>query len=233
MPNTHNLLIYKEILNSNYQIEEIIIHLSSNKKIITLEIFFENETELIGFMEYLFKKKNLNLNSDIHNKSIIISLHTNPKKTYWDFVLTELFYPSNTNSMIFKIDKEIVNPDEPIKLTNIPEKISQLKIESKITVDLTNLPTGLKLLDLSRLECYSNLDYLPESLQILYLPWILASRSHVFNIGINKYKYYYSLNQLANLPIGLNQIYLNNIPFSSVENLFHNFNNKIECLSKP
>jgi hypothetical protein len=242
MSSTISSQIYKEIINLDYQITNIIVYLFNNKKIITLEIFFEKDSELFDFTEYLFKK-NLPLNSDPHEKSITVSLHTyantltntltNTNKTYWDYILTELFYPSNTNSMIFKIDKEISNPDELIKLTNIPEKLSQLSIESTVPVDLTNLPGSLRLLDLSQSRCSFNLDYLPESLQILYLPRVVDYRSCVYYYinKHNKYKYYYTPEQLSNLPTGLNCIYLNHIRFDSVNNLIHNFDDKIKFLT--
>lgn len=52
-------------------------------------------------------------------------------------------------------------------LNNLPEGIKQLEIKSRHVCDLNNLPNSLKVLILNCCEFHGNLDFLPESLEVI------------------------------------------------------------------
>lgn len=211
-----NKKIYNEICNSDYWIEKIIVNIDIRKKFITLGIFYQNENELVDFLEYLLKNKNLDINSDIYNKSITITLIINKDESYFDYVCTKLFFPSNTNTIVFVCLEDIKNTI--VKINNLPERLRMLKIQSQTTFDLTNLPNNIIMLDLSESNFNLNLDYLPSSISVLWLPYYnLPKKGHDKNS--------FKLNDLMNLPSSITEIHIGEFTHKSVEDVIKNYHN--------
>lgn len=210
-----NKKIYDEILNCEYQIDKITVTIDSKKKFITLNIFFQNESELVDLIKNL-SKKNLELNSDMYNNSIIITLIIDKDESYLNFISTKLFFPPNTTSIEYIINLLRKDEKSHIKINNLPEKLFQLKITSEILFDLSVLPSHIKILNLFETNFILNLNYLPDSIETLYLPNPCMSKKLNF-------KKRYETTDLMNLPSSIKEIYVGYKKYNSVENLIKNF----------
>lgn len=212
--------IYDEIQNCNHQIDKIIVYVDSKKKFITLTIFFQSENELLSLLESL-SKINLELNSDMYNSSIIITLIIDKNESYLDFISKKLFFPPNISSIEYCINLTKRDEKSHIKINNLPSKLLELKITSEIIFDLSVLPNNIKILNLSGSKFAFNLNYLPNSIEILYLPFPYDSRNLIFTI-FNKKKLF-ELEDLMNLPSSIKEIYIDNNKYNSIEYLIQNF----------
>ena len=85
-------------------------------------------------------------------------------------IFENLEFPLNVNSMTIQIACSINIQNFLLNKFNLPYNLSQLKIISPIPLDLSNLSTNLILLDISESDYTFNLDYLHDSIKILYSP---------------------------------------------------------------
>ena len=173
--------------------------------------------QLSIYINYLYIEVFYNIN--IVNNSFILYLDDNGYENI--FTLFEnIKYPPNTDTIIIIVNVDYLTKYmtlslsklKIIKLLNLPEKLSHLKITSSIPFDLSNLPTNLISLDISNSGCKFNLDYLPDSLKILYLPSFFL---HVTYVDWLKY--------LTNLPLSLIEIKCGYIVYNSVGELIKNY----------
>lgn len=220
-----NKIIWDELVKSDYLLE--MIEITIGTKLLEINVIFDNFDDLDKFTNYISNKYYYSMNNvEPSNNSLLINLF---HKTIDIFEM--LNYPPNVNiiKIMVENDDEMTNfiksPFYQIKLLNLPTNLIQLKIISKYSFNLSNLPTQLILLDLSESSCKFNLDYLPDSVQILYLP-TLPMFKKIF-------KYIYELKDLINLPSSLNKIYIGknrNIVYNSAKELIENYNNDLTMI---
>jgi len=226
--NSNAWIIWNELVKSNFDIDHIIIHhhivqTNSNVILLEIEVQIDNFESFNNFSIQMFKKHCIDINFNNFSNSFKFELAFE-KDNEKNFTFEKLEFPPNVNNIQIIIENLNQNvPDfYPIKF-NLPEKLSQLKIISAVPVDLTNLPTNLFLLDISETECKLNLDYLPDSIKILYLPNIPV-------ILKKNYKYLYKLSDLSNLPSSLIEIHICYEFFESTKKLIEKFDEKTEYL---
>ncbi len=223
--------IWRELLKSNYDIDHVYIqprYYPSNPNTIfmELEVCVEKYPVFNEFSIQMFKKYYIDINYNTFFKSFKIDFELkNDNNERYSF--EKLEFPSNTNSITIRIEsiKSGLPSFFPTKF-NLPEKLSDLRIISPIPIDLSNLPTNLFLLDISESDCKFNLDYLPSSIKVLYLP------SFTQIVDNSKYKYPYTLGDLSNLPSSLTRIKTGDPDYSSVNKLIKNFNSQLEFYTK-
>lgn len=210
-----NKTIWDELVKSEYQLK--LIEIIIEAKLVEIHIIFDNYCDLNNFTNDIFNKYFHSMNNiEISNNSLWINLFHTTIDTF-----ETLNYPSNVNMIKIMVKNEIQNliksPFYQTKLFNLPENLTQLKIISLYPFDLSNLPTQIILLDIEETECKFNLDYLPDSIQILYLPNIITSKI-------------YKLLDLSNLPSSLVEINFSNfIIYKSIDELMEKFKNDFKC----
>lgn len=165
----------------------------------------------------------MELNSDMYNSSIIITLIIDSDESYLDFISKKLFFPLKTSAIEYKINLRKRDEKSDIKINNLPLKVFNLKITSEITFDLSVLPNHIKILDLCESNFSPNLNYLPDSIEILYLPYPIDERNLAYKI-FNKKKLF-ELEDLMNLPISIREINIGHNKYISMEDLIKNFYN--------
>jgi hypothetical protein len=216
--NTSNLTIWNELAKSDYEINHIQMQILSDY--IEIEIKFKNEIMLEEFKTKIFNQIYQNTNTNYGKLSLCLQ---STKKNNIVNLFEKLNYPINVDMMSILVDqfcsKKLLSNISDIKLPNLPEQLTELQIISLIPFDLSNLPTKIFLLDISKSKYKYNLDYLPNSIKILYLPSIQT-------LIPNENKYIYKLSDLSNLPTSLTEIYLGGIVFNSMEKLFENFDSE-------
>lgn len=207
--------IYKELLDSIYQISLITIHISiyKNSQTILLNVKFNLEKDFNDF-SFMMEQKNIYFNYLLCDGIDIALYYKHIPNNYlkiFEF-LSQLKFPQNVNSirLLTEFDKNIDEfmdiveslrkkyAYDYIKL-NFPNNLIELIIEGHNIYNVDNLPTNLKLLNLSKTSIKNSLDWLPSSLETLYL-----------NDTILK------LFRLENLPSSLKSIYVDNLFFDSV-----------------
>jgi len=217
-------ILWNELVKSDYKIKYIEMLITIEN--INIQIIFDNNSSLEYFSIKIFKQINYILNSDVNNNLLKFDLQMISNNNIVN-LFENLNYPPNVNTIIIMIDtfcsKSFLLTCNNIKLFNLPEQLVQLQIISLIPFDLSNLPTKIFLLDISKSDCNFNLNYLPDSIKVLYLPELSI-------IIQNNYQYQYKLSDLSNLPSSLIEINIGNnknIVYTSIENLIKNFNNDI------
>lgn len=211
-----NKTIWNELVETNYQLETIEITIGT--KLLEINIIFNNYNDLDDFTNDIFNKYYHSMNNiNPSNNSLLLNLFHTTIDTF-----ETLNYPPNVNMIKImvrnEIQKLIKSPFYQTKLFNLPTNLAQLKIVSKFPFDLSNLPTQIILLDIAESPCKFNLDYLPDSIQILYLPPVVKTTRNDFN-------YFYKLLDLSNLPSSLVEINLGNfIIYKSIGELMEKFN---------
>jgi hypothetical protein len=212
-----NKTIWDELVKSEYQLK--LIEITIGAKLLEINIIFNNYNDLDDFTNYIFSKYYHSMNNiKPSNNSLLLNLfHITID------IFETLNYPPNVNMIKIMVNNEIQklikSPFYYIKLFNLPTNLTQLKILSLYPFDLSNLPTTLILLDIQETECKFNLDYLPDSIQILCLPNIITSKI-------------YKLLDLSNLPSSLVEINFSNfIIYKSIGELMEKFNKdfKLNC----
>lgn len=212
-----NKTIWNELVKSNYQLETIEITIGS--KLLEINIIFDNYNNLDNFINYISKKYYCSVNNiEPSNNALLLNLFHHTKIDTFE----TLNYPPNVNMIKIMVENEIQklikSPFYKIKLFNLPSNLTQLKIISLYPFDLSNLPTQIILLDIAESHCKFNLDYLPDSIQILYFPPIVE-------IIRNDFYYYYKLSDLSNLPSSLIELNFGNfIIYKSIGELMEKFN---------
>lgn len=210
-----NKTIWDELVKSEYQLK--LIEIIIETKLLEIHIIFDNYCDLNNFTNDIFNKYFHSMNNiEISNNSLWINFNHTTIHTF-----ETLNYPSNVNMIKILVNNEtsklIKSSFYKIKLFNLPTNLTQLKILSLYPFDLSNLPTTLILLDIEETECKFNLDYLPDSIQILYLPNIITSKI-------------YKLLDLSNLPSSLVEINFSNfIIYKSIDELMEKFKNDFKC----
>lgn len=210
-----NKTIWDELVKSEYQLK--LIEIIIETKLLEIHIIFDNYCDLNNFTNDIFNKYFHSMNNiEISNNSLWINFNHITIHTF-----ETLNYPSNVNMIKILVNNEtsklIKSSFYKIKLFNLPTNLTQLKILSLYPFDLSNLPTTLILLDIEETECKFNLDYLPDSIQILYLPNIITSKI-------------YKLLDLSNLPSSLVEINFSNfIIYKSIDELMEKFKNDFKC----
>ena len=222
---TINFIIWNELHKSDYKIKDIEIIIYT--KYIDIQTTFTDSSSLEHFSTKIFKQINYILNVNLNHNMFGLNLQM---MNYNNIInlFENLNYPSNVNMMFIMIDtiisKSFLQMFNNIKLYNLPEQLEELKITSHIPFDLSNLPTKMFLLDISASECKFNLDYLPESIKILYLPDLPVIIQY-------NYKYQYELSDLLNLPSSLIEINIGtnrNLVYTSVKKLTENFQKDVD-----
>lgn len=213
----NNKTIWNILVKSEYQLKCIEITIGS--KLLEIHIIFDNHNDLDNFTNNIFNKYYYSMNNiEPSNNSLLLNIFHTTIDTF-----ETLNYPPNVNIIKIMIKNEIQklikSPFYRIKLFNLPENLTQLKIVSLYPFDLSNLPTQIILLDIAESPCKFNIDYLPDSIQILYFPPIIKTICNDFN-------YFYKLSDLSNLPSSLIEINFGNfITYKSISELMENFNN--------
>lgn len=218
-------IIWDELVKSDYQLETLEITIGT--KLFEINVIFNNFNDLDKFTNNIFDKYYCSMNNIVSsNNSLMVHFFHTTIDTF-----ETINYPPNVNIIKImvknndKITNLIKSPFYQIKLFNLPTNLIQLKIISKYSFNLSNLPTQLILLDVSESPCKFNLDYLPDSVQILYLP-TLPMFKKIF-------KYIYELKDLINLPSSLNKIYIGknrNIVYNSAKELIEKYNNDLTMI---
>lgn len=208
--------IYLDLLDLNLPINLITMQtkIFKNSQSIKMKVYFNSEKDFNEFCLGIHKK-NINFNGTFSDGINIILYDKNILGNYletFDF-LNNLRFPSNTNTIklftefettrtvqinIIKILQKKFGYDY-IKL-NLPVTLTKLIIKGINIYCMDILPTSLKILDLSETNIVNGLDWLPSSLETLYL-------NHKM---INWFR-------LENLPSSLKSIYVDNLFFNSTE----------------
>jgi hypothetical protein len=212
-----NKTIWNELVKSEYQLK--LIEITIGAKLLEIHIIFDNHNDLDNFTNDIFNKYYHSMNNiEPSNNSLLLNIFHTTIDTF-----ETLNYPPNVNIIkIYKVNNQtsklIKSSFYQIKLFNLPEKLTQLKIVSLYTFDLSNLPTQIILLDIAESPCKFNLDYLPDSIQILYFPPIVKTIH-------NDFYYFYKLSDLSNLPSSLIELNFGNfIIYKSIGELMEKFN---------
>jgi len=220
----NNKTIWNELIKCDYHLETIEITIGA--KLFEINIIFDNYNDLDDFTNDIFNKYYYSINNvEPSNNSLLLNIfHTTID------IFEKLNYPPNVNIIKIMVKSEIQNIIKSsfyqIKLFNLPENLTQLKIVSLYPFDLYNLPTQIILLDIAESPCKFNLDYLPNSIKILYFPPIVKTTHN------NNKNYFYKLHDLSNLPSGLIEINFGNlIIYKSIDELMEKFNKvfKLNC----
>jgi hypothetical protein len=227
--NNNSWIIWNELVKTDFKINFMTIILNYvcanvNRNSLEIKITFENHDTIEKFSNQIFKQYGIDTSFNKNGNSIEIELkNSNHTHDTNNCILENLKFPSNVESI------EIINgfniytfiSISNIKLFNLPDNLSQLKISSSgILFDLSNLPTSLFLLNISECIPKLNLDYLPNGLKILYLPGLYITIKSYFN-------YSYNLSELSNLPSSLIQINLGHVDFKSINDLMKTLNQKV------
>lgn len=199
MYSIHNK-IWNELIQTNYSIEKINIHIF-NYTNIGIEIKFVNLKDLIKLSEHIF---------NLIYISLIFDYTNNTTNLYLDIDLINkpynLSFPSNVNELELMINDDLSTNIKFVQnifnlLKNLPENLYQLKINTSIPFDISNLPTKLFLLDITNSYYKFDINYLPNSIKILYLPSI-----NLYKIKSQNSEYIYKLDDFMNLPTSINEI---------------------------
>lgn len=195
--------VWYKLIEKDYLLEKITI---SAERLSYIEIQFQNKYDFDKFRDLIFNLMYIDISSVCDSTELTLFVDID-----LDF-LQKIVYPVYTKEInIFCT----YNFDKIINLNMLPSELEKLIIISSILFDLTNLPNKLKQLDLSGCNRWKkfNLDYLPESLKLLKL----ASTDEMSGYSI------YEIKDLENLPIGLNEIFIGNMFFKSVEDILQNY----------
>lgn len=195
-----NKTLWNELIEFNSSFNEIELHINSRSIIISVK--FDSDKDQINFCDKIFVKYNHIINSVRSNElSFVFYCHIFYAGEIQDTIkiFESLNFPSNVNMMKIMCGLEIDN--DAIKLNNLPENLSQLKIISASSFDLSNLPTQIFLLDISESNCKFNLDYLPSSLKVLYLPFMFLTNGNNYQ---NNHSFKFE--DFLNLPSSLTEI---------------------------
>lgn len=227
--NNNSWIIWNELVKTDHEIKYMTIIINYNsinvyRNSLEIEIIFEKYDMIEKFSYEIFKQYGIDTNFNKNGNSFIIELkNSNQTHDINNCILENLIFPSNIESI------EILNGCNTynltnvsnIKLFNLPDNLSQLKISSyRILFDLSNFSTSLFLLDISECMPKLNLDYLPIGLKILYLPVLPVIKKDNFN-------YFYNFSDLSNLPPSLIRINLGHLDFESINDLIKTFNEKV------
>lgn len=195
--------VWYKLIEQNYSIEKIII---SADNILSIDIIFLKISDLEKFRELIFDMMYFDIykTCDSTKFTLFVNIDLN--------FLEKIVYPKSTKEInIFKV----FDTNKIINLGQLPPELKKLIIISSVPFDLTNLPNQLEILDLSGCTGWKkfNLDYLPESLKLLKLPYTDEMGG----------KTIYEVKDLQNLPITLNEIYIGNMFFNSVEDVLQKY----------
>lgn len=200
-----SIKIYHKLVVQDYLTDKITIY-SDNLSYI--EIIFSNKHDLEKFRHLIFGLLYMDISSNCNYNSNQLTLYVNIDVDF----LSKMTYPKFTKELnIFSTIKS----ENVISFGLLPSVLEKIIIISIVPFDLTNLPNQLVFLDLllSTGLIKFNFDYLPESLKILKL-------SYTDNC-------IYDLNDFQNLPSSLNEIYIGNMFFCSIEDVMKNYHNNI------
>lgn len=198
--NIQSKQIFKKLVELNlYSIERIVI--TFDCFILSFDITFLNSNDYLNFRDIIFNLIYVDISENLNNHLNLI-INFEDSSNYNDFI-KKLDFPESIEEIQILSKTNII--DENIKL-NFPSNLKKLSIISSQPIDITNLPNKLIVLDLSLCEEKKkfNLNFLPESLKILKLGDKLI----------------YKRKDLENLPIGLNEIYIGNLFFNSIQKIY-------------
>lgn len=197
-----SIKVWYKLTEQQYPIEKITITTYDNFS--HIEIIFTNLENLDKFRELIFNFMQKDISSLYHINYLTLFV-----KIDLDF-LEKIVYPKFTKEI--NIFNCLSYNDKIINLGVLPSKLEKLIIISSAIFDLTNLPSQLKFLDLLGCTGFKkfNLDYLPESLEILKLSYVSEQ---------NGKKSIYVKKDIENLPTNLKEIYIDNMFFNSVKDV--------------
>lgn len=196
--------IWSKLTEYKWIIKRITITIENKS---TIDIIFDKKSDLEKFREIIFNLMNIDIEPiAITNNQIFLFLDLISDLEYFE----KMQYPEFIDELqIFSLH----NSTKILSLINLPLELKKLLIITIEPFDITNLPNKLVILDLSR--CQStikfNLGFLPESLKILKLAYDENNKS------------IYDKKDFENLPIGLEEIYINNMFFSSTLELMEKY----------
>lgn len=209
-------LVYLELLDSDYPIDSITVYIViyKNTQLIELKISFCLEKD---FNQFILKIYNKDIYTNYtFSEGIRITLYNkNYQFNYlelFDFIQKLKFPPNvNTIKLLTQLDKDFRETNKIIEILkkeygydfiklNFPINLIQLVIEDFNIYNMDNLPTSLKILDLSKTHITNGLDWLPSSLETL----------HTDHKMVSWFK-------LENLPSSLKSIYIGDLFFDSTQ----------------
>lgn len=224
-----NITIWNELTKFDYLLNTVQIVIQNYS--VSTTIIFNKSEDLESFTNVIYEKYLQTMNNvEPHNNSLSLNFVSKNGPIYY---FEKMSYPPNIEILEIMIStdpntKYSFMNHHMIKLDNLPENLQQLKISSLFEIDLSNIPLSLILLDISQVYVKTNLENLPNNLQILYLP----SNSHLdcdenYKSKCIEYSIY-ELDDLANLPNSLIEINFGLIKFKSINDLFDNFDKLIK-----
>ena len=201
LDSTQSIKIYNKLVDLDYPISKITIYTDNFSYI---EIIFSNKYDFEKFRHLIFDLLYVDISSGYNHNSNQLTLYVNIDVNF----LSKMTYPEFTKELnIFSTIKS----ENVISLGLLPSVLEKIIIISIVPFDLSNLPNQLLFLDLtlSTGVIKFNFDYLPESLKILKLSYTDNST--------------YDLNDFQNLPSSLNEIYIGDMFFCSIEDVIKNY----------
>lgn len=200
---TQEEIIYDKLLLENYAINDVVVHFDKNFAQFTIE--FEKISDLNNFLQ---KMHNMNIySSSNYNDSEMITMSVKYKNNLIES-FENLRFPQNTKQIRLFVDgNRHININTMLRLNNLPSNLDSLIIASFFQINLDNLPSSIKTLNLKDSFFKFNLDYLPESIEKLHLP---------------SYGIAYELDEIQNFPKSIKKIYYKDIYYSLNEFIEYN-----------
>lgn len=207
-----NIEDYNYFLTCDLDINLITIHQIYNVTLLTISIVYdenENINKFKKFENYIVEKYNMIRIENVDEINFNVNYDTN------------IFLPEKINKLQFLNYKNNI-----INLNNLPKQLKELELNKArnndfITYNITNLPNQLEKLVLSG-NVKFNLDFLPENLKKIQIYYY---ESYGVTCYKNILKDIYTLEELHNLPTGLEEININDNIYYGVDELINLYNN--------
>jgi hypothetical protein len=207
-----SIQIWNKLVEQNYPIEKITI---CSDDLSFIEIIFENKSDLEKFRQFIFDLMYVDIFTNCGQTQLTLFVGFD-----FNFFL-KLTYPKFTKELSVH---NTIQSDKIIGLGVLPSELKKLLIISTEPFDLTNLPNKLTMLDLSGCTGLKkfNIDYLPSSLKIFKLAYIDEIPGNTIYDKISGVSLY-GLSDFENLPNSLDEIYIGNMFFNSVEEILQKY----------
>ena len=198
--------IWFKLVEQNYQIKSITIEIETFRMTNTnIEVIFTDIVDLHNFNQLIFDQMYIDILSGNGGKRLML---------YFDFdfdFLKKATYPKFTEQ-IYIYNK--FKSDNILSFGVLPCNLKKLQIISSTPFDLTNLPNiSTLMLSGHTGKKKFNLDYLPSSIKLLDLSYPSSNENNIYN-----------LEDFCNLPNGLEQIFIQDKHFNSVQELLEKYN---------
>ena len=189
-----DITIWNQLVKSNYKIKNIFVG-----SIDFISIVFFDKIELKKFANEIFRLIYIDIKPHCTLDTFSLQLPIS-----YSSELNKLNFPENVEYLEIYLNEHIIYNEE-INI-NYPKNLLRLKFYSTTHkhINFTNLPT-IKELDLSNIHGYNSLNFLPDSLKILFVPFT----NNYDNLDI-----FGCHESLENLPSKLEQIIWKNNSYS-------------------